>query len=109
PDREAKVSVWQNELAKLVQDFDIFHCKEDADILQSAEDLFAGFLDSLRVLDSVSSGLMSGRFFWDLLTRHLLGGDVRGTGEPLAGLQILSIPEARSMPFSRVILLGCQE
>jgi RecB family exonuclease len=109
PDRQAKVSVWQHDLDQLVQDFDVFNCSEDADILQSAEDLFANFVDSLRVLDSVSTGLMSGRFFWDLVTRHLLGGDVRGTGEPLAGLQILSIPEARSMPFTRVILVGCQE
>ncbi len=109
PDRQAKVSVWQHDLDQLVKDFDIFECAEEADILQSAEDLYAGFVDSLRVLDSVSTGLMSGRFFWDLVTRHLLGGDVRGTGEPLAGLQILSIPEARSMPFTRVILVGCQE
>jgi RecB family exonuclease len=109
PERQAKVSVWQQDLDQLVKDFDIFHCAEEADILQSAEDLYAGFVDSLRVLDSVSTGLMSGRFFWDLVTRHLLGGDVRGTGEPLAGVQILSIPEARSMPFARVILVGCQE
>ncbi|HYX37031.1 MAG TPA: PD-(D/E)XK nuclease family protein [Oligoflexus sp.] len=109
PERQAKVSVWQHDLDQMVKDFDIFHCSEEADILQSAEDLYASFVDSLRVLDSVSHGLMSGRFFWDLVTRHLLGGDVRGTGEPLAGLQILSIPEARSMPFTRVILVGCQE
>jgi RecB family exonuclease len=108
PDRQAKVSVWQHDLDQLVNDFDVFHCAEDADILQSAEDLYASFVDSLRILDSVSTGLMSGRFFWDLVTRHLLGGDVRGTGEPLAGLQVLSIPEARSMPFTRVILVGCQ-
>ena len=109
PNREAKVSVWQEELETLAKDFDIFACAEEADLLQSAQDLFAGFLESLRIIDTVSTQLMTGYFFWEILSRHLLSGDVRGTGEPLAGLQILSIPEARSMPFSRVILIGCQE
>ncbi len=109
PNRQVSVQVWQKELLELVEEFAIFSCDEAADLLQSAEDLFESFLESLHIISNVSTGLMSGTFFWEILNRHLLSGDVRGTGEPLAGLQILSIPEARSMPFTRVILLGCQE
>lgn len=45
------------------------------------------------------------RLWSDFMGRN----DLRPIGEPLAGLQILSLSEARAMPFEYVVLLGCME
>lgn len=47
--------------------------------------------------------------FWSLIENHLLQEDVRTTGELFRGVQILTIREARYVPFETVIILGCTE
>ena len=45
----------------------------------------------------------------DLFVQRLNSASVRERGEPLTGLQILTLAEARHVPFESAIILGCNE
>ncbi len=47
--------------------------------------------------------------FWQFVREKLLVFPLRKIGEPLAGVQILSLPEVRAMPFQHVLVVGCHE
>ena len=44
-----------------------------------------------------------------LTKKHLLNAEIRTKGEPLYGVQIVSLDEARHYPFEHVFILGCNE
>lgn len=109
PTQKATPRAWREHLEALAGEWNFWAGGEERDLMLSAQDLFQDFLISLDIIDEAHAMSISGLVFWDIVDRHLLAGDIRGTGEPLAGVQILSIPEARTMPFTRAILIGCQE
>ena len=72
----------------------------------------AGIEDFLSQLSSTAAALpgrFSQREFITLVRERLLGLDVRSVGDPLRGLQVLSVAEARYVPFDLGIVLGCSE
>ena len=75
--------------------------------LQSIEDIFV-FLQNLAT-SSLSTTKFSSQEFWQFVADKLLSLPLRKVGEPLAGVQILSLPEVRAMPFQHIIVLGCNE
>ena len=44
-----------------------------------------------------------------LTKKQLLNAEIRTKGEPLSGVQIISLDEARHYPFEHVFILGCNE
>ncbi len=107
-DQTLSLSQWLERLEELVSDFAYWESFREKDILQSSQEVFAEFTASLRTL-GIKAPLLAGPTFWDLVESHLLKGSVRGTGEPLSGLQIMSLSEARYFPFDLAIILGCHE
>ena len=72
----------------------------------------AGIEDFLAQLSSTAAALpgrFSQRDFTTLVRERLLSLDVRSVGDPLRGLQVLSVAEARYVPFDLGIVLGCSE
>ncbi len=45
----------------------------------------------------------------DLFVQRIQSASVRDRGEPLTGLQILTLAEARHVPFHAVVIVGCNE
>lgn len=99
---------WMQALAAWVETMDLWSAAEDRDVLNSCREGFEHFVETLRLLADAGQPL-EGRVFWQLFKRHLLETDIRRTGEPLSGLQIIILSEARYFPFQAVFLLGCQE
>lgn len=99
---------WLERLDEVVLHFGYWESFQGGDILQSSRDLYDEFAGSLKAA-ATKGPLLSGQTFWDLVDSHLLKGSVRGTGEPLSGLQIMSLSEARYFPFDLAIILGCHE
>jgi RecB family exonuclease len=99
---------WVQTLEDWATACDLWTAPEERDLLQSCREGFQHFLDTLRLLGDTGHPF-DGRTFWQLFRRHLLDTDIRRTGEPLSGLQVLIVTEARYFPFQAVFLLGCQE
>ncbi|RZA10406.1 MAG: hypothetical protein EOP10_34815, partial [Proteobacteria bacterium] len=107
-DQVLSLTQWLERLDETVATFHYWESFIGRDILQSSQELYEDFTASLKASGS-RQPLMSGQSFWDLVEGHLLKGSVRGTGEPLSGLQIMSLSEARYFPFDLAIILGCHE
>ena len=75
--------------------------------LQSVENTFT-FLQNLAV-SSLSAVKFTSQEFWQFVAEKFLNLPLRKVGEPLAGVQILSLPEVRAMPFQHVLVVGCNE
>lgn len=86
-------------------DFDL---KNDA-ILRSAHAAIKSVLDSLLGVAPWVQGLFTKNDFLAIVAPKFLTQDCRDVGEPLRGIQILSIEEARYIPFEKIILLGAAE
>jgi|GEM_PF-3109030 len=67
------------------------------------------FVQDLLAIESIFPKPMRGDEFLKAIDRYLLGTKVRDVGDPLAGIQVLGLTEARHMPFALTILLGCTE
>ncbi|RZA25993.1 MAG: PD-(D/E)XK nuclease family protein [Proteobacteria bacterium] len=107
-DQVLSLTQWLERLDETVATFGYWESFVGRDILQSSQELYEDFTASLKASGS-RQPLMSGQSFWDMVESHLLKGSVRGTGEPLSGLQIMSLSEARYFPFDLAIILGCHE
>lgn len=107
-DQILSLSAWLEHLDNYINAFDYWTSFPSRDVLQSSQEVYKDFVASMRAFGS-QQPLMTGLSFWDLVESHLLKGSVRGTGEPLAGIQILSLAEARYFPFEVVIIVGCHE
>lgn len=82
---------------------------EHSDIAQASEEVWRQFESLLTQWSPHLSNAVSGGEFLALLERHVLAADLRTVGEPLAGVQVLSLAESRMMPFAYVMILGCNE
>ncbi|MFW7380793.1 MAG: PD-(D/E)XK nuclease family protein [Oligoflexus sp.] len=67
---------------------------------------FASFRDELL---AHGNWLLNLKDFWTLIDEHFLSADIRSIGEPLSGLQVLSLAESRLFPFDTIFLIGCNE
>ena len=81
----------------------------DRGLERSTADYLAQFMNTLVHVAGLGSSRLSGPEFLRLTREKLLRAEVRSIGEPLAGLQVLSVSEARYVPFRLVIILGCTE
>ena len=74
---------------------------------QSAEQV-VDFLHNLAA-SSISATKCEAQEFWQFVREKFLALSLHKVGEPLAGVQILSLPEVRAMPFQHVLVVGCNE
>jgi inactivated superfamily I helicase len=68
----------------------------------------ADFCETVRT-SIISTERADAPIFFEIMATHLLPADIRDTGDQLAGVQILSVEEARFIPFRVLIILGCNE
>jgi RecB family exonuclease len=78
-------------------------------VLRSAREALGSVLDSLHAIGPDMAGKFSKNDFLTLISQRFLTPDCRDVGEPLRGIQILSIEEARYIPFEKLIILGAAE
>ncbi len=115
PAKTAKsLSVWGQDFGALCRAVVLPHAAEvlpedDPGILLSTVRGLESFLTDLAAIASRHSGDLRPAEFYSLLSDQVLKLDVRSVGDPLAGLQVLSVSEARYVPFARVIVLGSVE
>lgn len=76
---------------------------------QSIEDALKHFLHVAEQISEINQDPISRQEYFEFLQTQLLEADIRKTGEPLSGVQFLSLAEARYYPFSAAIILGCNE
>ena len=74
---------------------------------QSAEQVL-DFLHNFAA-SGMSAATCEPQEWWQFVREKFLSLPLRKVGEPLAGVQILSLPEVRAMPFQHVIVVGCNE
>lgn len=76
---------------------------------QSAMSQIIGQLKDLKLLENYAFKSKSINYLLDYFLSSLLKIEIRSTGEPMKGIQILSLSEARNMPFQLVFIVGCNE
>lgn len=108
------LSFWTEGLSTLLNTVVLPHAArilppDDLGIAQSTVDGLQAFARELAALAERHDAPLRSSEFLALLQDKLLSLDVRSVGDPLAGLQVLSIAEARYVPFARVVVLGCVE
>jgi hypothetical protein len=112
----APSSVWMSLLGRLAQDLLSAHSQTldsippaAADLERSAEEQVRSFFRAISDIGDLGDTVLSLKDVLSFLSRHLLTADVRGIGDQLHGVQILSISEARFVPFKKVLILGATE
>ena len=106
--RPAPLRQQLGQLQELLRELRFFHTAGQENYeLQSVENVFA-FLHNLAT-SSLSAAKFSTQEFWQFVAEKFLTLPLRKVGEPLAGVQILSLPEVRAMPFQHVTVIGCNE
>ena len=106
--RPAPLQQQLQQLQELLRELKFFQLMARGNFeLQSVENIYV-FLQNLAA-SSLSSTRYSTQEFWQFVADKLLALPLRKVGEPLAGVQILSLPEVRAMPFQHIIVLGCNE
>lgn len=106
--RSAPLRLQLLQLQELLHELRFFQLAAQANYeLQSVENVFT-FLQSL-VASSLSSIKFTAQEFWQFVAEKFLTLPLRKVGEPLAGVQILSLPEVRAMTFQHVTVIGCNE
>lgn len=106
PPRPRPVRVWTAALAALVEPL----LGTGADILTKAARAALGtFLEDFARAASGVPGLSSAREFMRFFAPRALAVDVREVGDQLRGVQVLSVAEARYVPFRFVVILGALE
>ncbi len=110
PNYETSLHVWRDHFVHLLTSFAPATHEDPSSpgLKASVEAAIEDFV--LELGESVIEGeLLDCKAFMDIVSEHLLAGDIRDTGDQLRGLQILSIEEARFIPFQLLIILGCNE
>lgn len=105
------LSLWSHELDKLLNSFGIWSAAygDDEGVAHSSISALADLVDALMEASDYVDPSLSAVEFWDLLTTKLMSLETRSVGYPLKGVQVLSLIEARYIPFQVVIILGCVE
>ena len=110
PNYETSLHVWRDHFVHLLTSFApaTFEDPSSPGLKASVEAGLEDFI--LELSESVIEGeLLDSKAFLDIVNEHLLAGDIRDTGDQLRGLQILSVEEARFVPFQLLIIVGCNE
>ncbi len=102
---------WAEELTSLFSYFEIesFSKSSGGNAAYSYLASVESFLMSLKKATMASTRLTNRRDFWSIIDHHLMTSNVRATGDSLHGVQVLSLREARYVPFKAVLILGCTE
>ena len=101
---------WLNLMEGYYQDYVVGAIAWDAEgLAASTKDAVVGFFRQAYQCAATMDYEIDFGVFWQLFGARLLAGEVRATGEPLAGIQILSLAESRYVPLAAAILLGCNE
>lgn len=79
----------------------------DHGLRQSSKEVLTQYFRAIERLRLTPVKTQSSRTFLSQMRQQLNRQETRSIGEPLAGIQILSIPEARYFPFQRAFILGC--
>jgi hypothetical protein len=110
PNYETTLHAWRDHFVQLLSTFAPADHEDPSSpgLKASVEAALEGFI--LELSESVIEGeLLDSKAFLDIVAEHLLAGDIRDTGDQLRGLQILSVEEARFVPFQLLIIVGCNE
>ncbi|MFK7824003.1 MAG: PD-(D/E)XK nuclease family protein [Oligoflexales bacterium] len=109
--RRYQLSIWCQELDQLLSSFGIWSAAygEDEGVAHSSISALADLIDALIEASEYADPSLSAIEFWDLLSTKLMSLETRSVGYPLKGVQVLSLIEARYIPFQVVIILGCIE
>lgn len=110
PDYEASIADWHRHLADLLDKFAPIDQEDPTrpGLKHSVQKGLDSFLTSISQSVIRQEKINAGIFF-ELVAEHLLSSDIRDTGEQMRGVQILSVEEARFIPFRLLIILGCNE
>ncbi len=101
---------WLDLFEKLWRDIGLWDWRLGSeDLERSLQDAVSSSLQTLRALASREMRPWAMSKMRRLIFEQLLNQELRQIGEPLAGVQVLSLPEARGMPFAAAIILGCNE
>lgn len=107
---EKNLAAWIAPWEQLFQQTKVFSEGLTAlDITKSCQDAWQQFLNTVDHWGQHLFLPVPGTTFINWLEHHLLGAEIRTVGEPLAGVQVLSLAESRLMPFRHVFILGCNE
>jgi len=105
------LSHWLKELTSFIKLFRPYLEKSinESAVNRSSLTVIDQFIDEISEFATELEIKMNTQGFCQWINSQLLKQEVRSTGEPLAGVQIISLPEARSFPFHSVFILGCNE
>lgn len=107
---ELTLREWLTLFEKLWQDVGLWEWRLGSeDLERSLKEGVATSLHTLHTLAARESRPWSMTKMRRLIFEQLLNQELRQIGEPLAGVQVLSLPESRGMPFAAAIILGCNE
>jgi RecB family exonuclease len=81
----------------------------DEGVSQSVQAGLAEFFSTIEASHPGLLGSLTRHRFLAIIEEELLKSDVRSVGEQLAGVQVLSIEEARYVPFRVAVVVGCNE
>lgn len=107
---ELPLSAWNEHFSVLLAHFRPAEAEDKTSVgrrlsIQAALSQFQDLMTAPLVRDEVMDAVV----FFEIMERHLLGADIRDTGDQMKGVQILSVEEARFVPFRLLLILGCNE
>lgn len=105
---ERPISFWLTEFRKILWTIGQHYLEQDDPICRSIEDAFNRFFEEAEFFTRHEKPL-SLALFWQIFGDRLVNRDVRSTGEPLKGVQVISLAESRHIPFAAAIIVGCNE
>ena len=108
PDQRLPMATWSQHLRELLQHFDMVAFAEERYGTSQTEALDS-FFRNMELFESLQGSLYRRAEYLQIIRDQLLTADLRVIGEPLAGMQVLSLSESRYYPFEVLILLGCSE
>jgi RecB family exonuclease len=81
----------------------------DEGVSQSVQAALGEFFATIEASHPSLLGTLTRQRFLAIIEEELLQSDVRSVGEQLAGVQVLSVEEARYVPFRVAVVVGCNE
>lgn len=102
------IHAWWLHLSSFIQSLDLTKGAPNHDGFDGVQDAFDSFHQEMALMAHLEAKI-SFKLFWSLVGPRLLSSDVRSIGEPLKGIQVISLAESRNIPFSSAIILGCNE
>ncbi|NRA64892.1 MAG: PD-(D/E)XK nuclease family protein [Pseudobacteriovorax sp.] len=108
PEERLSLVSWVEYLNDICKTFQVESFLED-NFREATLTILKNFNDSMVSIDQLTRNLYSRDEFCQILNDQLLNQDLRQIGEPLEGVQVLSLSESRYYPFDVLILIGANE